>query len=94
MAILVPDEEFLCEFARARGKDPDLALSGQDPELHGALLPVVNQVNQGLPPAERIRRFMIASEFFTVENQMMTPTLKIRRHVITAAYGPALDRLY
>ena len=37
---------------------------------------------------------MIASETFTIENRMMTPTLKIRRHVITAAYGPALDRLY
>ncbi len=94
VAILVPDEDFLREFARARGKDSKLALSAQDPELHEALSPVVKQVNQGLPPAERVRRFMIASEFFTVENRMMTPTLKIRRHVVTAAYGPALDRLY
>ncbi len=94
VAILVPDEDFLRDFAQARGKDPDLVLSSQDPELHGALAPVVNQVNQGLPPADRIRRFMIAAEFFTVENRMMTPTLKIRRHVIKATYGSALDGLY
>jgi len=36
---------------------------------------------------------MIA-EPFTIANGQMTPTLKIKRHVIREAYGAALDTLY
>jgi long-chain acyl-CoA synthetase len=41
-----------------------------------------------------VRRFLIAREPFTTANGQMTPTLKIRRHAIRAAYGEALDALY
>ena len=39
---------------------------------------------------ERVRHFLIADEAFSVENSQMTPTLKVRRHVVGAAYE---DRL-
>ena len=92
--ILVPEEDFLADFARDHDKDPDLAALGDDEALRGALLEVVERVNKGLSTLERVRRFTIARAPFTVENQMMTPTLKIRRHAITAAYGAELDGLY
>jgi long-chain acyl-CoA synthetase len=37
---------------------------------------------------------MVAPEPFTIENEMMTPTLKLRRHVITKRYREDLERLY
>ncbi len=43
---------------------------------------------------ERVRRFIVADEPFTIENEQLTPSLKIRRHVIAAAYGERLDDLY
>ena len=52
------------------------------------------RVNQTLAPGERVRRFVIAAEPFTIANGQMTPTLKIKRHVIREAYGAALDALY
>ena len=94
VAILVPEEDFLADFARDHDKDPDLAALGDDEALRGALVEVVERVNKGLSPLERVRRFTIARAPFTVENQMMTPTLKVRRHAITAAYGAELDGLY
>jgi long-chain acyl-CoA synthetase len=94
VAILVPDEEFLAEFAREHGTAPDLAALADDPDLRAALSDAVERVNQGLSPLERVRRFTLAREPFTVENQMMTPTLKIRRHTIQAAYGEAIEGLY
>ncbi len=54
----------------------------------------VDRVNQKLANLERVRRFLVAREPFTVDNAMMTPTLKIRRHKIQAAYGAELDGLY
>ena len=52
------------------------------------------RVNRGLSPIERVRRFVIATEPFSIANDQMTPTLKIKRHVIRDAYGAALDALY
>ncbi len=54
----------------------------------------MTRVNRVLAPLERVRRFVIANDAFTVLNGQMTPTLKIKRHAIRAAYGPALLALY
>jgi len=43
---------------------------------------------------ERIRRFIVADEPFTIENEQLTPSMKIRRHVIGQVYGERLDALY
>jgi long-chain acyl-CoA synthetase len=51
-------------------------------------------VNADLSVIERIRRFIIADEPFTTDNEMLTPSLKIRRHVIKKVYGEKLDALY
>ena len=51
-------------------------------------------MNADLSVIERIRRFIIADEPFTTDNEMLTPSLKIRRHVIKKAYGEKLDALY
>jgi long-chain acyl-CoA synthetase len=77
-AVIVPDPEFVRE-----GADPQKAIAA-----------AVARVNRGLSAAERVRRFVIAAEPFTIANGQLTPTLKIRRHAIREAYGEALDRLY
>ena len=92
VAILVPDEEFLAEFARKHDREP--AALDDDPDLRTALSEAVERVNQALSPIERVRRFALARAPFTVENEMMTPTLKIRRHAIQAAYGEEIEGLY
>ncbi|MCH8037732.1 MAG: long-chain fatty acid--CoA ligase [Proteobacteria bacterium] len=94
VAILVPDEAFLARFARDRGAPPDLAAWRDDAALRAALSEALERVNEALAPLERVRRFILARAPFTVENRMMTPTLKIRRHAIEAAYGEELDGLY
>jgi long-chain acyl-CoA synthetase len=43
---------------------------------------------------ERIRRFILADEGFTIENEQLTPSMKIRRHVIGQVYGERLDVLF
>ena len=51
-------------------------------------------MNADLSVIERIRRFIIADDAFTTENEQLTPSLKIRRHVIKKNYGERLDGLY
>jgi len=43
---------------------------------------------------ERVRRFVLADAPFTIENEQMTPSMKIRRHKIREMYGERLDGLY
>jgi long-chain acyl-CoA synthetase len=93
VAVIVPDPEFLSGLAPGATPE-DLAALAADPGLTKAIGAAVSRVNQTLAPSERVRRFVIATEPFTIANGQMTPTLKIKRHVIRETYGAALDALY
>jgi long-chain acyl-CoA synthetase len=62
--------------------------------LHQRLEAAVDRVNGDLSIIERIRRFIVADEPFTIENEQLTPSMKIRRHIISKAYADRLDSLY
>jgi long-chain acyl-CoA synthetase len=64
------------------------------PDLQQRLSKAVDKVNADLSVIERIRRFIVADAPFTTDNEQLTPSLKIRRHVIKQAYGERLDALY
>ena len=77
-----------------------VALLVPDPEfektadLQQRLSKAVDKVNADLSVIEKVRRFIIADAPFTVENEQMTPSLKIRRHVLKQVYGDRLESLY
>ena len=54
----------------------------------------VDRVNRDLSVTEKVRRFVFADEPFTIENKQMTPSLKVRRHVLREVYGERIDALY
>ena len=94
VALLVPDPEWVQGWCAKGGASCDFAKLSGDPQFRTALGAAVERVNKDLSVIERIRRFIIADEAFTIENQQLTPSLKIRRHVIREAYGERLDALY
>jgi long-chain acyl-CoA synthetase len=93
VAVVVPNPEFAASYIPDNAPS-DLAVPAADPGLTKAIGGAVARVSKTLSPGERVRRFVIASEPFTIANGQMTPTLKIKRHVILEAYGAALDALY
>ena len=94
VGLLVPDAAWLAEWAAANTKPADLAALHEDTDLLRALDAAVARVNAQLSAIERVRRVRIAPEPFSVENGQMTPTMKIRRHVLLEAYGDRLEALY
>jgi long-chain acyl-CoA synthetase len=64
------------------------------PDLQQRLAAAVDRVNRELSVVEKVRRFILADQPFSVENEQMTPSMKIRRHVIRGIYGERLDALY
>jgi long-chain acyl-CoA synthetase len=72
---------------------PDPEFAGK-PDTMKRLTEAVDRVNKDVSVIEKVRRFIVADEPFTVENEMLTPSLKIRRHVIRGHYAERLDALY
>ena len=71
--------------------DPEIASApNRDERLKRAL----DRVNADVSVIEKVRRFILADEPFTIENEQLTPSMKIRRHVISAVYGDRLNALY
>jgi long-chain acyl-CoA synthetase len=71
--------------------EPEIAGS---PDLVQRLQSAVDRVNSDLSVIERVRRFILADEAFSIDNEQLTPSMKIRRHVIGKVYGERLDALY
>ena len=94
VGVVVPEMEWALCWARDKGMAPDLKLLVKEPEFHRAVMAAVDRVNARLSVIERVRRVVLADEAFSTENQQMTPSLKIRRHVLKQVYGARLDKLY
>jgi long-chain acyl-CoA synthetase len=71
--------------------DPEIASSG---DLQQRLQAAVDRVNGDVSVIEKVRRFIVADAPFTIENEQLTPSMKIRRHVISGVYGDRLAALY
>ncbi|MGB0630912.1 MAG: AMP-dependent synthetase/ligase [Alphaproteobacteria bacterium] len=94
VALIVPDPDFLSDWAKENGKPKDAAALAEDAGFRKAISAAIDRVNADLSVIERVRRFIVVAEPFTIENEMMTPSLKIRRHIIRERYGDALEALY
>ncbi len=55
---------------------------------------IINDINKDLSPTRRIRKFIILEKYFTIDNNMLTPTLKIKRHKIFSNYYNEIQKLY
>ena len=54
----------------------------------------IDKININLSKTEKIKKFFIIYEQFTIENEMLTPTLKLKRYKIIKNYKLDLEKLY
>ncbi len=59
--------------------------------LCASLESLLHQVNASLDKHERLQCLVVVKERWAVDNGFLTPTLKIKRNVIEATYGPRLE---
>ncbi len=59
-----------------------------------SLLDNLNDVNTGLANYERLGKVVVVKEDWTVDNGMLTPTMKIKRNVLAQHYAPMLNNWY
>jgi long-chain acyl-CoA synthetase len=94
-ALVVPDRATVEQFAREKGIEVD------DYETLLTTTPVRNLITREIEEAtghlaehEKVTRFTLIPEPFAVENDLLTPTLKIRRPKIALRYGDEIAAMY
>ncbi len=95
-ALVFPNEEAVRAYARQKGLNPDQPLLAllREPLIRQAFEDLMPRVNAALPRWSQIRRMAILPAALTVENEMLTPTLKVRRAKVKQAYQRVLEALY
>ena len=55
---------------------------------------IVNEINNGLTLAEKIKKFNLINENFSIENGLLTPTMKVKRNKVIVKYKNILENFY
>ena len=66
----------------------------QDPRLHETIQRLLDQTNQRLPAHERVRRYRLLERELTIEEGEITPTLKVRRKIVSERYHDVIASMY
>jgi long-chain acyl-CoA synthetase len=94
VGLIVPDPEWAIEWAQANDVHYDMKELCALPAFKSAVMAAVDGVNKQLSVSEKVRKIILTPDSFTTENEMLTPSLKIRRHMIRALYNDRIDALY
>ncbi len=94
VGLIVPDPEWALDWARKQGEHFDFRELQDLPAFRNAVRGAVDRVNKDLSVIEKVRQFAFADEAFSIDNEEMTPSMKIRRHKIRERYGARIDGLY
>jgi len=55
---------------------------------------IINNINKNSAQIEKIKKFLVINESFTIENGLMTPTLKVKRNKVIKKYSSEIEKLY
>jgi len=95
VALIVPNQMIVEEFACARNLQfqsyPELSAHG---EIKNVIKHDIIDATNDLPSYEKIKAFALIPEPFTAENDMLTPTLKLKRKKIIERHNDLLETMY
>ena len=93
-ALVTLDPEELPKWAAEQGLDGDIATLAESEQVRELIQGVVDAVNADRSRYEQIKRFGILPRDFTMDDDELTPTLKLKRRVVAQHFGGELEALY
>ena len=95
VAVIVPEPEGLKKWATERGlaTDPYAQLL-QHHDVKRLFLDEIAQFTPDVKGFEKVRDVLLVGEDFTVDNDMLTPSMKLKRRAVLGRYGESIDALY
>ena len=94
VALLALRRSIVERWQRDHGVSGTIEEVASHPSLVAAVQLAVDAVNANVSRPEQVRRFAILPHELSIDDEELTPTLKLRRSVIVARHGHLLDALY
>ena len=95
VALVVPDMENLKAWAKEQGIDAgDTGKLLGDRRVNELIMAEVEKHSGAFKGFERIKKITLTAEDFTMDNGMLTPSLKLKRRVAWQKFGPSIESLY
>ena len=92
---LSPEIEQACVFGEQKNYIAALlVLSSESKSSDEDIQRYIDEVNKNLTQPEKIKKFIFIDEPFSIENNLMTPTMKVRRHEVQKKYQNQIDQLF
>lgn len=93
-AIFTLDPETSAAWAKVRNLSADLEALAVHPDLQKEISEHVNKINQSLAQYEQVKRWTVLTEDFTIDNGLLTSTMKVKRKEVENRYAGVLDAFY
>ncbi|KAG9293345.1 hypothetical protein G9A89_007591 [Geosiphon pyriformis] len=97
VGIIIPDPETLLSWAKQNNLgDKSYEELCQEPEVKNHILQTLIRYGKAndLKGFENVKNIYLTSEQFTIENDLMTPTFKLKRHQARKYYAAQIEKLY
>jgi len=92
---LSPEIEQACVFGEQKNYIAALIILSNDSNAsNDDIQNYINEINDNLTQPEKIKKFQIIDEPFSIENNLMTPTMKVRRHEVEKKYSEVINQLF
>ena len=66
----------------------------KNPDVLKLYFKEVQSLNKGLGETEKVKKYVLIADEWSVGNGLITPTLKVRRRAITAKYKDVIDKMF
>ena len=92
---LSPEIEQACVFGEQKNYIAALlVLNSESKSSDEDIQRYIDELNKDLTQPEKIKKFIFIDEPFSIENNLMTPTMKVRRHEVQKKYQNQIDQLF
>jgi long-chain acyl-CoA synthetase len=94
VALVTLDPEDAIAYAKEHGLPEDLEALARNDEIRKAIEAHVEQINEKFARVEQVKKIAILPRDLSQETGELTPTLKVKRAVVTQKHEPAIEALY
>ena len=94
--IIQPNVEFLMAWAKRKGMETDDSIESiiTHKKVIKRIQKEIDKVNEKLGSWEQVKAFELTSDIWSVENNLLTPTLKMKREIIKQTYMHLYLKIY
>lgn len=94
-ALVTLDEDMLAQWLANHKLEPMSVIDAADhPAVQNSIAKAIARANKNVSRAESIRKFTILKTDFTEANDLLTPSLKVKRKAVIKRFAPEIEQIY